>query len=544
MANVLFKKGTLANLGSVPKSEGTLYVTTDERAMYLDTSDSTRIRLGDFQEYASWTAIQALPAEKRISTVLYYAQAENILCKWTGTAWTQINPDTTIANTGASTSLTAATGGGVSIETTVTDSAGSVSTDHIIVGDGATTVSVLNNKVYVSSTDSHTTKAGHYTPAEESGSKLSAASNKAITGIKRDSLGHVTGIEETPFSDIVASATISGVDMGINSTNSSNNNIELETTVSAGGESETGSIKVAGSGATTVSYTAGTGNASDTITITSTDQSVADAAHHYKASGVAQGTKSASTSATGSAGADVYVVTGVTTDAAGHVTGVTSGKATDTLNGMDSISFTPTASNGNGYEVNAKTDADTAGASTTFDPIVTVGNGTTTDVHFIGGKATLPVYTKTQTDSAISTALAGASAMVIKGELSAANSTLPTTNVQAGDTYLVTYASGWTFGSEKAEAGDFFVAKADMASGSTNANWYHVPAGNDLAYFDAPASGAGIVLKTKADNIISGSLKFDSVASGNAGIVVTASHDTVDDYNETTITMNMQWGSF
>ena len=47
MANIAFKKGLLANLPST-YTEGTIYVTTDERAMYLDVDNSTRIRLGDF----------------------------------------------------------------------------------------------------------------------------------------------------------------------------------------------------------------------------------------------------------------------------------------------------------------------------------------------------------------------------------------------------------------------------------------------------------------------------------------------------------------
>lgn len=45
MATVSFKKGLLANL-PVAMSEGTLYVTTDERALYLDIDNSTRIRNG------------------------------------------------------------------------------------------------------------------------------------------------------------------------------------------------------------------------------------------------------------------------------------------------------------------------------------------------------------------------------------------------------------------------------------------------------------------------------------------------------------------
>lgn len=91
MANISFKKGLLANL---PKTftEGTIYVTTDERAMYLDIDDSTRIRLGDFQEFANLAALQE--NENPSTTALYYITDLNVLAKWNGSAYTQINLDT------------------------------------------------------------------------------------------------------------------------------------------------------------------------------------------------------------------------------------------------------------------------------------------------------------------------------------------------------------------------------------------------------------------------------------------------------------------
>ena len=90
MAMVNFKKGLLANLPAT-KSAGTIYITTDERALYLDVDGSTRIRLGDFIEVAS---IEALPQTGASQTALYYAAAENVLAKWDGSKWVQINPDT------------------------------------------------------------------------------------------------------------------------------------------------------------------------------------------------------------------------------------------------------------------------------------------------------------------------------------------------------------------------------------------------------------------------------------------------------------------
>lgn len=91
MANVMFKKGLLANL---PASyvEGAFYVTTDERAIYLDVDSSTRIRLGDFQEFATLDALKANTNPS--TTALYYISGLNVLAKWNGTEYIQINLDT------------------------------------------------------------------------------------------------------------------------------------------------------------------------------------------------------------------------------------------------------------------------------------------------------------------------------------------------------------------------------------------------------------------------------------------------------------------
>ncbi len=91
MANVNFRKGLRSALPAT-YAEGTFYVTTDERAIYLDVSDSARIRLGDFQEFAT---IDALTANTNPSTTaLYYVTDINCLAKWNGSEYVQINKDT------------------------------------------------------------------------------------------------------------------------------------------------------------------------------------------------------------------------------------------------------------------------------------------------------------------------------------------------------------------------------------------------------------------------------------------------------------------
>lgn len=91
MANVAFKKGLRANLPAA-KSAGTFYVTTDERAIYLDIDDSSRIRIGDFQEFANVAALEANPNPS--TTALYYVSDINCLAKWNGSSYIQINRDT------------------------------------------------------------------------------------------------------------------------------------------------------------------------------------------------------------------------------------------------------------------------------------------------------------------------------------------------------------------------------------------------------------------------------------------------------------------
>ena len=91
MANVFFKKGLLANLPS-SYTEGTFYVTTDEHGLYLDVDGSTRVRIGDFQEFKNLDALQSNVNPS--TTALYYIKDLNVLAKWNGSKYVQINLDT------------------------------------------------------------------------------------------------------------------------------------------------------------------------------------------------------------------------------------------------------------------------------------------------------------------------------------------------------------------------------------------------------------------------------------------------------------------
>lgn len=682
MANVLFKKGLLANLPT-KKVEGTIYVTTDERAMYLDVSDSQRIRLGDFIEVAN---IAALPSTGANVSALYYATAENVLAKWSGSAWVQINPDnwfelksftqTLTSNTdddGATTvqvfseieqvnendksggsrygakhnsilkfkddgSVTISTEGTDTIKISATDqsvsdvahhykptgdgtlvgaetdseigntfitgvktdAAGHVvkvtkkaavidkvsnaqltSTDETagagetsavklnfsidhgtpnaasdnirISGAGATTVTHSADKetIQISSTDQSVSDAAHhYTPTAVPGSKIEVASGKVISEIQKDDKGHVTGTTLRDENKVSTVTMTSGSTTG---------GVSIATKVDNDrGGSPTGSITLKGSGDTTITST----DSGASVTIETHDTKVTNAANHYKAKqakdstkDIVAGTYAAVDSVSSNPETDVTaakaktpVVTGVTIDAAGHVTGITATKIADTHAGLETAELKAQAT---GWQLNV-VNTDKSAATGTFDPTINYGKNkdgnTTQTVHGLNGAFTLDTYTTGEVDAKITTAIQATGAMVLKGELTSTKS-LPATNVAAGDTYIVT-ADKLTVAGNKCEIGDLFVAKADMASGSDDNNWYYVPSGNDkhiIVGKEATGTvGAVLIDGNETASAEYGSINFNSDATKSpSGIIATKVENSASlGAKDVSFTFSMEWGSF
>ena len=96
MAMLKFKKGLWSKLPET-KVEGTIYVTTDEKAMYVDISGSERIRLGDIIRLAKMSDL----TPPYSTEPFYYIEEDNALLKYveikntegavTGHAWKQVN---------------------------------------------------------------------------------------------------------------------------------------------------------------------------------------------------------------------------------------------------------------------------------------------------------------------------------------------------------------------------------------------------------------------------------------------------------------------
>ena len=100
--NLNFKWGKTLSANSPALQAGTIYVATEERAMYVDavikngeSSETKRIRLGDVIFYDSLSALKTAIAagDELTSSALYYLAQENALAKWDNVKkqWTIIN---------------------------------------------------------------------------------------------------------------------------------------------------------------------------------------------------------------------------------------------------------------------------------------------------------------------------------------------------------------------------------------------------------------------------------------------------------------------
>ena len=94
MSMLNFKHGLYANLPSAI-SNGTIYVTTDEKAMYVDLND-TRIRLSQIITLSTYDWQNLTPPYS--TEAFYYISDANALLKYNGTQWVQLNSTADLEN--------------------------------------------------------------------------------------------------------------------------------------------------------------------------------------------------------------------------------------------------------------------------------------------------------------------------------------------------------------------------------------------------------------------------------------------------------------
>lgn len=164
---IKFLRGNVASLPQTA-TEGALYFTKDE-GVYLGLADGSYHRYGDFIQV---NAVADLPVAGAHVNCMYYCVAENILAKWDGAQWVQINKQKTLAELGGvaksayDTKMTA-------LEKADTDNATAISNLKTLVGTIPEGYEESNVIAYVNK------KAQETLNAASGGSTESAASVKA-----------------------------------------------------------------------------------------------------------------------------------------------------------------------------------------------------------------------------------------------------------------------------------------------------------------------------------------------------------------------------
>lgn len=164
---IKFLRGNVASLPQTA-TEGALYFTKDE-GVYLGLADGSYHRYGDFIQV---DAVANLPVAGAHVNCMYYCVAENILAKWNGTEWVQINKQKTLAELGGVAKSVYETKIG-DLETADTNNATAISNLSTLVGTIPEGYTETNVVAYVNK------KAAEVLESATGGSSESAASVKA-----------------------------------------------------------------------------------------------------------------------------------------------------------------------------------------------------------------------------------------------------------------------------------------------------------------------------------------------------------------------------
>lgn len=132
-----FKMGEYKNLAAATKSAGTVYITTDERAMYVDVSDSERIRVqGSVLYFNNLKEFTDRVAPPYSTDIIYFIAESNALMRYNGSSWVQLNA-TADSVTGAINDLTAALG---VVQKATEDNANAIAANGTAIAGNATAI--------------------------------------------------------------------------------------------------------------------------------------------------------------------------------------------------------------------------------------------------------------------------------------------------------------------------------------------------------------------------------------------------------------------
>ena len=534
--NVLFKRGLSAGLPTSGAIEGAFYLTTDTNRLYigknlgtennpnvvpveLNQSITIKNNLAEAQTFTD-----ALDPEAKKHGQFFYLAQENILAVYKDNQWVQINPDT---NTNDNTKIVAS-----GIQAMINDSD---SSNPVTIPD-----TVKSHFIYKGMSNGI---AKYQLVLSQSTSHIGqTATNEAdvVLNLDIDTSELVAGSTSVGINASApegANSTVTVSTVGAGSDNTQKFTVSAGDNVTIGGNANALTISATdtqyemqkSAGSTDLSLKVKGGAVQDTINFTDDDVIVVTGtnanelkfSHADVNSNV--GTYGPTENPSPAAGGTFSVPT-ITVDAKGHITAAAEKTVTLPAAANDYISTISADNTGvitiqeNGRSpVKSKADL-----YYTIGQADEKGNVTTAKVLNQNGLGTY--YTK----DAIDKKLQGLNAMTYKGTVfgdGATVATLPTTGVQAGDSYKATADS------DEYKNGDLIIATGKEGADGTlsNITWTRVPAGDDV---DTTYSFSvdGTTLKytpstgtaTTYAEIVGG----NELTANGSGTTITINHDT------------------
>ena len=591
MSNLLnFKFGKYTNLPET-KTAGTVYVTTDNHAMYIDLPESheenatvNRLRIGDINVYQSSSDANFKPPYQE---GFYYFIGDNALMRYDGTAWTQIN--TTADIKGELDALEAR------VDTLEENLAKEIKRSTDKDAEHSKDISDLKDAVSkrVTTTEFDTFKQsnteainGAKSLAQEAQGAAGAAQSTADDALERANEAYSLAETKTTLKDVkdLGYATKTEAQqyaadvLGSTSDTSSSNTVygakkaAQEALSAANAAQDTADSKVTldevkGLGYATKSEAQGYANA---VLGVSTDDASKNTVYGAKkaaaealtmansANSLAEGAKGAADAAQSTAddalerADEAYGLADskVTLD---EVKGLGYATKTEAQNYANAVLGTSSDTSSKNTVYGAKKAAAEAlsaaeAAQDTVDTLadnVLLLNGTKamTGNLQMGGKQITGLANPTNnTDAAtkqyVDNSIAANDAMTFIGTVGEGGdvASLPTT-ANKGDTYKVN--SMGTYGGIAAKVGDLFINKGE--DGAT-ANWSHISSGYEDDYLQKIISEGNVLYLTDGVNLTStGNVSnFTVVGDKNSNLQFTVSSTN----NSHTITGSMAWGTF
>lgn len=572
MAILNFKKGLFSALPTT-YNEGTVYVTTDEQAMYVDISGEKRIRLGQIVTYATLEEFnnKVVSTPPYSSEAFYYIADKNALVRWEDDAsatiegyngtWKQIN-STAALEASLTTQITKAQ---TTADNAATAAATAQGTANKAVSDVAAAQAAAeaaddnaNTRVLQTAFDSFKTentaavadakKAG--TDAQDTAEKAqSTADSKAPIDHASEAttygVGSSTKYGHVKLSDAVTSD--SGVSGGVAATPAAVKNAKDAADAAAA------AAKTAQDTADANTTSIGTINKNITAIqddITDIESDISDNANAIKDLQNAVGTGSGSDTLSGRVGA--------LETRAGEIEGknesqdtaisdlsttVTNNKsATDTAisainTTIGSSSDASTANTVYGY-INKQKAASDSALTATKSELQTAIDAKASQTALneltatVNSKASTEALEKAESDltDLINNKINAANAMTYIGTV-ATEGALPTSGVSVGDTYVAT--ADMTVGGVSVYVGDLLIAKGTEENDIIT---------SDLAW-DVVATGYNAT-KDPELTVASNTITLKNAADGSLGAVTFAGNGLSVSTFGTTVTYAIEWGSF